>query len=73
MVRGAKGLAVIKQLVSKQPQDVDARLYLARIYLAERQFSESLEVLSKHLLIPALRRLFRKIKAAKALLLIIQR
>jgi putative PEP-CTERM system TPR-repeat lipoprotein len=41
----AKGLAVIKQLVSKQPQDVDARLLLARIYLAEQQFSESLEVL----------------------------
>lgn len=42
----SKGLDKIKQLVSKKPQDVDARLLLARIYLAEQQFDESLKVLN---------------------------
>lgn len=44
--QAAKGVDEIKQLVSKEPQDTEARLLLARIYLAEQQYTESLQVLN---------------------------
>jgi cellulose synthase operon protein C len=44
--QAAEGLDTIKKLVAKKPQEVDARLLLARIYAAEQQNEESLKVLN---------------------------
>lgn len=44
--QAAQGLQKIKELVAKKPQDVDARLLLARVYVAEQKYAESLKVLN---------------------------
>ncbi|MDP5031972.1 XrtA/PEP-CTERM system TPR-repeat protein PrsT [Paraglaciecola sp.] len=41
-----QGLQKIKELVAKKPQDIDARLLLARVYVAEQKYDDSLKVLN---------------------------